>query len=141
MTVRALDHTADIGFEVRSPEPAALFQECAIALARSIASDDGLEPREEHAVDLSGDNLEELLVDWLEEQVFLCDTHGLLVVDCLVEIRETPGGGHHLMGVLRGDAYDPRRHRLKVQVKAVTYHGLKVERRGDDWFARVILDI
>jgi SHS2 domain-containing protein len=141
MTVRALDHTADIGFEVRSPDRSSLFAECALALARSIASEEGLVPREEHAVDLVATTLEELLVDWLEEQVFLCDTRGLLTVDCMVEIHETPEAGYRLLGVLRGDRYDVGRHRLQVQVKAVTYHGLKVERRDGEWFARVILDI
>ncbi len=33
------------------------------------------------------------------------------------------------------------RHQLEHEVKAITYHGLKVVRDGDGWLAEVILDI
>lgn len=141
MSVRSIDHTADIGFEVRSMDRSALFEECALVLARSIASEHGLEPGEEHSVDVTAGSLEDLMVDWLEEQVFLCDTRGFLMLDCYVEIRDEAEGDVRLLGVLRGDRYTAERHHLKVQVKAVTYHGLKVELRDDEWFARIILDI
>ena len=41
----------------------------------------------------------------------------------------------------RGEPIDPERHELDMEVKAITYHGLKVERDGDGWLAEVIVDL
>lgn len=140
MTLREIDHTADIGFEVEAANLDELFREAARGLARCISSDEGLETAEEHGVELASDSLEDLFVEWLEEQVFLCDTIGLLVSEVEAEVERTDDE-LRLRGTLGGDRFDPERHQLKVQVKAVTYHELKVENRGDGWFARVIFDI
>ena len=42
---------------------------------------------------------------------------------------------------LRGELVDPERHELEHEVKAITYHGLKVEQQADQWLAEVIVDI
>ena len=54
------------------------------------------------------------------------------------EVRVRPGG---LTGIARGEPLDPARHLLNNEVKAITYHELKVEQTGDGWFAEVIVDI
>ena len=40
-----------------------------------------------------------------------------------------------------GEAIDPGRHRLRVDVKAVTLHGFSVQSTTDGWEAGVILEI
>ena len=40
-----------------------------------------------------------------------------------------------------GEALDRARHELNHEVKAITYHGLTVQRDGDGWMAEVIVDI
>jgi SHS2 domain-containing protein len=40
-----------------------------------------------------------------------------------------------------GEPRDAARHRARLIVKAVTYHQLKIERRGGVWAAEVYLDI
>ncbi len=40
-----------------------------------------------------------------------------------------------------GEPMDPSRHELNHEVKAITYHGLKVEQTADGWLAEVIVDI
>jgi SHS2 domain-containing protein len=44
-------------------------------------------------------------------------------------------------GSLRGEPYDPGRHEIKVEIKAVTYHQLTIKKEGDQWAGRVIVDI
>ena len=41
----------------------------------------------------------------------------------------------------QGETLDERRHVLEHEVKAITYHGLRVEKTNGDWIAEVILDI
>jgi SHS2 domain-containing protein len=50
-------------------------------------------------------------------------------------------GNGGLRATSRAQPLDPRRHRLLREVKAITYHGLKVEKVDDEWLAEVIVDI
>jgi SHS2 domain-containing protein len=40
-----------------------------------------------------------------------------------------------------GEPLDRTRHNMEHEVKAITYHGLSVEKVGDEWIAEVIVDI
>ena len=46
-----------------------------------------------------------------------------------------------LHGVAHGEPYDPDRHQLSHEVKAITYHELRVEQVDGEWLAEVIVDI
>jgi SHS2 domain-containing protein len=37
--------------------------------------------------------------------------------------------------------YDPQRHPIDTEIKAVTYHQLRIEQREARWEARVIFDL
>jgi SHS2 domain-containing protein len=50
-------------------------------------------------------------------------------------------GENGLDGTAWGEPLDPARHDLSHEVKAITYHGLKVEQTPDGWLAEVIVDI
>ena len=69
-----------------------------------------------------------------------------IVVDPITRIEghlridvEVDGDG--LKATARGEEVDHDRHELDMEVKAITYHGLKVEREGDGWLAEVIVDL
>jgi len=46
-----------------------------------------------------------------------------------------------LKALLRGETYDPARHRIKQEIKAVTYHQAAVEKTAAGWRARVVFDV
>jgi len=47
----------------------------------------------------------------------------------------------HLVAQAWGEPIDPARHTIYTEVKAITYHGLKLERRDEQWYARIIFDL
>lgn len=131
------DHTADLGLRVRAAEPDLLFAEAGRAfLAVLVSNPDAVEPREVLKIDVAGRNLEYLFVDWLDELLFRFDSKRFLATGFNVRI-DVRG----LSATLHGEAYDSFRHRLAHEIKAVTYHELKVEQTEDGWLAEVILDI
>ena len=77
-----------------------------------------------------------MLFDWLDELLHQFDPARMLL--CRFDVRVDEQG---LRGTARGEPYDPARHRLGHEVKAITYHGLKVQQRPDGWLAEVIVDI
>jgi len=156
MPYRFLDHTADVGAEIEAPTLEALFAEAANAFTDTLTVREGVRAVEEQRVEVTAEGLDELMVDWLGELLFRFETEGLLVVEAAIEIERLQSGWHlekpngdrgsasgwHLSAVLRGEAYEPARHPVKVLVKAITFHALEVrETGGGGWFARVIFDV
>jgi len=77
-----------------------------------------------------------LIFDWLRELLYRFDAEHRLCSK--FEVRMNENG---LTGTVWGEPYDPEKHELAHEVKAITYHGLKVEKQDDGWLAEVIVDI
>jgi SHS2 domain-containing protein len=131
------EHTADLGIRVRSADLNGLFAEAASALFAAVV--DGLEtvrPAQQVDVVIGGTELDFLLFDWLRELLYRFDADHLLLAGFDVRVTDTG-----LTATVRGEPLDPARHVLSQEVKAITYHGLRVEREGGGWIAEVIVDI
>jgi SHS2 domain-containing protein len=131
------EHTADLGLRVRAPDLDALFAEAAACLFSAVVEDIGtVEPRQSVTVELAGADREFLLFDWLRDLLLKCDEDHVVFGKFSVQVRDDG-----LTGVAWGEPLDPARHLLAHEVKAITYHELKVVRDGDEWLAEVIVDI
>ncbi len=132
------EHTADLGLRIRAPDLDALFVEAARALfAAALDNPDAVRPLQRLDVQLGGTDREYLLFDWLKELLYRFD--GEHLVFGRFEAHVTADG---LTGAAWGEPLDPARHQLGHEVKAITYHGLRVEREADGgWLAEVIVDI
>jgi SHS2 domain-containing protein len=105
-----LEHTADMGFRVRAAPEAELFARAADAVAAGEGS------------------IEERLVHYLNEVLWLMDGRGVAPARCTPE-------------AVWGEPRDPARHAPRLVVKAVTFHQLRVWRDEAGWGAEVFLDV
>jgi SHS2 domain-containing protein len=135
--VREVPHTADVGFEVEGATLAECFERAALGLACALVEVDGIVPRARREVAVVAEDRVALLHDFLHALLLLAQVDGFLVEG--VEVTAIDEGA--VRAVVEGEPLDPVRHRLHGEVKAVTWHGLSVERRGAAWRARVILDV
>jgi SHS2 domain-containing protein len=131
------DHTADLGLRIRAADLDTLFAEAAEALFSVLVEDPGsIAETRTLEIDLAGDDREFLLFDWLKTLLYHFDAEHLLFRRFQVHVR--PDALH---ATATGEALDPTRHELGHEVKAITYHGLRVEQTADGWLAEVIVDI
>jgi SHS2 domain-containing protein len=131
------EHTADLGLRARAADLNTLFAEAARALFSAIVENlDAVEPRRQVELRIEGTDRELLLFDWLKELLYRFDTEHLLFSRFEVHVRNDG-----LTGSAWGEHLDPARHALSHEVKAITYHGLRLEKQPDDWLAEVIVDI
>lgn len=131
------EHTADLGLRIRAADRTELFVEAARALfSVLVANLDSVRGVEQRTYELQGDEDDYLLFDWLNELLYTYDTERLLLAQFDVEL-----GDGCLRAVCSGEPIDRVRHELEHEIKAITYHGLRVERDGDGWLAEVIVDI
>ena len=130
-------HTADVGLEIRAPDQETLFETAGEALCALLAEPGGIAAREERRIEATGGDREELMVRWLSEILYLHEAEGFLAR----RFRVTTIASDRLEGIVAGEPYDPGRHVILAQIKAVTYHQIRVAREQDGWSARVILDV
>ena len=131
------EHTADVGIRIRATDLKGLFEEAARGLfAILVANPEAVRPVQEMTFRLEGERQDDLLFDWLAELLFVFATRRLVFSDFHVELCPTG-----LAAVARGEPIDLARHQLDMEVKAITYHGLKVQRDGEGWLAEVIVDL
>lgn len=130
-----IEHTSDIGLVAYGKALAEAFANAAGGMFSIIAEIDKVREVESRRVEVSADDIEGLLFEWLNSLLYYFDVETLLFREFnITEFEDT-----RLVAECRGEKYDPSRHRLKTGVKSATYHMLEVDREGNR--VRVILDI
>ena len=131
------DHTADVGLRVRARDLDGLFAEAAHGLTSLLVDNlDAIRPQQDAAINIDGNELDYLLFDWLNELLYRFETEHSLFSE--FDVRVTERG---LTATLRGEQLSAERHQLSHEVKAITYHQLKVEPTEEGWLAEMIVDI
>ncbi len=132
------EHTADLGLRRsrRGPEHAVRGSRRVPVLGRRLEDIGSVRPEQSVTVELAGTDREFLLFDWLRDLLLRFDADHMVFGKFEVKVRDDG-----LTGTAWGEPLDPERHLLAHEVKAITYHELKVVRDGDEWLAEVIVDI
>jgi SHS2 domain-containing protein len=134
---RILEHMADVGFEAFGATREEVFANAGRALSHLITDLESVRAQTRTEIELRADDSPSLMVDWLSEILYLYDAEGWLLCD--YEIRNL--SETELSGAARGEKFDPARHQIKLLVKAITYHQLRLEQTGEGWRAQVYVDI
>jgi SHS2 domain-containing protein len=137
MNYELLEHPADIGFRTRGETLPALFAQCAHALIAIILDASSAQPEQSFEITATGGDRESLLVNWLNEVLYFTDgRHLALAAFDITHFDETL-----IVCTARGEPRNAERHPPLLDVKAVTYHQLRVMQEIDGWCAEVYVDI
>lgn len=133
------DHTADIGIEIFGRTKKELFTNAAWAL-----NDVLLERHEQKSfqgrqkkITVEGSDTADLLVNFLRELLYLFNGDHFVSQSC--EMIEC--GSRRLVAKLSVEPYNKKKHSVKMELKAITYHGLSVVKEKEGWKARMIFDV
>lgn len=137
MAYRLIEHTADMGLEARGGSLEELFAEAARGLRELMFGRAASGQGQSIHLRVSGQDQGELLVNWLNEILYIFEVRGFYPVSFLVETITD----HSVCGLARGEAFDLDRHPVQRVVKAVTYHQLQLEQIQGEWRARVYVDL
>ena len=132
-----IDHTADLGIRVQAETFAGMLVDAAMALTSVlVANPDEIRPTVKVDLVVDASDLEDMMIDWLAEWLYRFSADRMLF--SRFEITRHNG---HVAAQAWGEKVDPDRHRLDTEVKAITYHRLRVEQTDAGWVAEVILDL
>jgi SHS2 domain-containing protein len=132
-----IEHTADLGFKAYGASQEKLFAHAAEAFFEAIVALESVEERIERSIQVEAEGLDNLMVNWLSELLYVYDTDRIVFKTFQIKRIED----NQLEANARGEVLDPARHEIKTGVKAVTYHKLYVKERAWGWEAQVIFDI
>lgn len=131
------DHTADLGFRLEAATMNQLFIDAGHCLFAAIVEHpETIQPNQTCTITLTGTDREYLLFDWLRELLLLAEMEKMVFSRFEVSVHE-----EGLSAKIYGEPLDPERHGLNHEVKAITYHNLKVEASDTGFRAEVIVDI
>lgn len=127
----------DYDFQASAGTLEELFAICAAATFDAMTDVRKIQLIDEVEFEENADNLEDLLYAFLAELIYIKDAEKLFFGKFDIEINE----GFNLKCKAYGEHINNDKHELKTDVKAVTYHHLKVEKMGSGYSAHVILDL
>lgn len=132
-----LDHTADVGVRAWGNSLPELFVNVVRGMIEIMVDVDKVVPRVTRQIDIEAEDRESLLMEWLNETIYLIETENLIFCDFrILHMTDT-----RLSAQIAGEPLDETKQNLKTQVKAATYHDLRVGKDKSTWFAQVILDV
>jgi len=135
-----LDHTADIGVTAYGRSIEELFCNAALALFSLVTDLETVEERAEVSLEVKSQDVDGLLVEWLNELIYSFDVNHMLFkrfdIESLIhnEVNE-------LKATCHGEKFDPLRHKITREIKAATYHMLKLKKNRAGYQVQVIFDI
>ena len=131
--IEEIQHTADWGIRVKAKSPEALFKGCAVGMYELLkAQPDKAQREERRAIELRGVDMESLLVAFLSELLFYYETEDLVFPEIKLFVVN-----NELVGEVKGFT-------LKVpgeEIKAVTYHQMKIEHTPEGLSVIVVFDV
>jgi SHS2 domain-containing protein len=132
-----IDHTADIGIISYGADLKMVFSNAALGLFSLITDLNIIDENIQRQVQISSQDRESLLVDWLNELIYLFDTERVVFsrfeFDTFSEVK--------LTARCFGNSINPKQQTIKREVKAATYHMLAINKEDDHYKAQIIFDI
>ncbi|MGB9824031.1 MAG: archease [Candidatus Hydrothermia bacterium] len=137
MGYEILNHTADFGVRLFGNTLEELFKSGFLAIIDAMVEIKG-QPGKVHefTYENEAETLEDLLVDFLSEIIFQTIVYSRIFVNCEISVQ-----GKSLKAKLFYENFDPTRHRLKKEIKSVTYHNLHIIKTESGYEATVICDV
>jgi len=135
--LKFLDHTADAGILVQAPNLKELFARAAWGMFFLVTDMDTIQLAERNRIRIEASDPPALMVNWLSELNYRHVTeHRLFGKFAIDEIGE-----EWLSAEVHGERFDPSRHKIFTEIKAVTFHDLRLERDDQGWKTQIIFDL
>ncbi|MFA5857759.1 MAG: archease [Elusimicrobiota bacterium] len=143
------EHTADIGLEIRGVALDDFFRNAAEGMFYIIFGKEVMSltnPRMECKTakfNLTAQTGEDLLISWLNELLFRYATEKIVPLnfECIIHEATEKGGDWQVTAKIYYRQFIPKKDVVAMDIKAATYHDLKIRKIGDNYTARIIFDV
>ena len=132
-----VDHTADIGIVAYGADIKQVFANAALGLFNLMADLDDFKEDLQRELELSAEDVEVLLIEWLNELIYIFDVEHIIFKRFEIEKLTST----QVKARCFGEKIKPGQHKLKREIKAATYHMLRISKDDGTYKVQVIFDI
>ncbi len=136
-----LPHTTDAFISAGGTSLEEVFENAALGMFDVMTDTTKIQPSRSEPVEVTGHDERELLYNWLETLLVRFETNQMVYSGFDVKRIERMNGLLRLTATISGEPFDRAKHPARVEVKAVTYHQMSIERKNGLVQARFILDL
>jgi SHS2 domain-containing protein len=137
LSYKLLNHTADICIEVWGKTKKEALANTVEAMFDLLVDSNNVSEVQIKQLTITGADIDDMLINLLREALYLFHADAWQCKKCeILELNK-----QKIVARFSGEPYDANNHQLKMEIKAVTYHTLKIERVDKGWRARVIFDV
>ncbi len=142
--VEYLDHMTDAYLRIRGRNLEEVFEHAGRGLVGIMYDIKEVKTNKQVLITAEGIELENLLFDWLDKIMLIMLIDRIIMSDFKVKIiRDDKSGQYKIHGYGEGEQINPQRHELKVEIKGITYHEMKIlkNEEKDEIIAEYIVDL
>ena len=132
-----IDHTGDAGILVRAENLRQLFERAAWGMFSIFTNVAEIRLVEEVRIQVEANDLPALMLAWLSELNYRHVTEHRLFGQFEVSMISD----QMVFAKISGEMIDPDRHTVFTEIKAVTFHGLRLEKSDNGWESQIIFDL
>ncbi len=129
--------TADVAIVAYGESLQKLFIHAAEGLITLLTNPKQIEKNKKKEIKLHGSDIENLLVKWLSEILYLFEVKEFLGKNFKIHTLDNT----FLHSEVIGENFKSKKHFIKTEIKAITYHQLNLKRQKGQWMAKIILDL
>ena len=134
---RIFSRSSDLAVKVFGKSQADLFANSAFALFDVLTDVDKVEVNDHLTLEVEGADRDDLMVNWMRELLYLYQRSGYLLKEFVVrEVKD-----NYIRGEVSGEKFDPDRHEIQREIRAVVSHQSRMEKTGEQWTAQVVLEL
>jgi len=134
---KPLEHTADIGISVRGKTLEELFENASYGMFSILVENlNEVLPLKKLNVSIQGIDKESLLINYLNELLYIYSTKKIVFSKFKIKINK-----NKLKSIIFGEKFNSKKHIIYNEIKAATYHNLKIKQYNNMFSTQIIFDV
>ena len=138
MSYKYLEHSTDAFIEVKAKTLEEAFSVAGKSVVETIIDSKNIQEIEEKYIKVVGENIHNLLYNWLEEIVTITITDGFAIKNFSVNIKKNKE--YQIVSKISGEKLNLKKHNYKVEIKSPTFHLMEIK-ENDGVLMRYLLDL
>jgi len=139
-----MDHTADEGIRAWGKNGKEMFEEAAKGMFSILVDPATIEPTEKRQMEIQSETVDELLLSWLKEILYVFYTESMVFSEFQIEKDNLSKGNaetYFIRVSMAGEKLNTSRHGICKEIKSVTRHGFYVKKGNPWWEANILFDV
>ena len=129
--------TADLLVAATGKTLGEAFAQIALGMFNMMTPIEGIKDKEEFTLSAEGKDLESLLFNLMDEFLFINDTEFLVPNKIQITVDHE---NLTSKAVCNGERFSAATHEVGIQIKAVTYHMMEIQKTPEGWYVRMVFD-